>query len=150
MTSKTLKSDQYWKNWGYIFSVTYCVKMLIKVSQIVTVFCNVHELSSVVMPRLYIKFNKSYMSWQPLKTVIFASVIFQCNLLQEDVVQSKPILAVFCNVHELSSIVMLRLYIKYNKIYMSWQPLKMVIFCNFVSIIVLHCDIIIVWHHDCT
>ena len=51
--------------------------------------------------------------------VIFASVIFQCNLLQEDVVQSKPILAVFCNVHELSSIVMSRLYIKYNKIYMS-------------------------------
>ena len=47
------------------------MKMLIKVNQVHTVSFNMHVLSLIVMSRLYIKYNKSYKSWQPLKIVIF-------------------------------------------------------------------------------
>ena len=44
------------------FSVIYCMKMLIKVNQILTVFFNIHLLCLIVISRLYIKYNKSYRS----------------------------------------------------------------------------------------
>ena len=56
-----------------IFSEIYFMKMLIKVNQIRTVSFNMHALCSMVISRLYIKYNKRYRSWQPLKMVIFYS-----------------------------------------------------------------------------
>ena len=53
---------QILQNGRYICSVIYCMKMLIKAHQIHTVSSNMHVLSSVVLSRLYIKYNKSYNS----------------------------------------------------------------------------------------
>ena len=50
-----------------------------------------------------------------------------------------------CNMHAISSIVVLRLYMKYSKSYRSWQPLKMVIFYNFGNIFVP-----VLWRHKFT
>ena len=46
----------------HIFSVIFCMKMLIKVNQIRAGSLNMHALSSIVISRLYIKYNKSYRS----------------------------------------------------------------------------------------
>ena len=53
---------QIFQNGCHVFSVIYCMKMLIKVNQIRTVSSNVHVLSSIVITKLYIKYNKSYRS----------------------------------------------------------------------------------------
>ena len=50
------------QNGCHTFSVIYCAKMLVKVNQIHTASFNMHELSSIIISRLYIKYNKSYRS----------------------------------------------------------------------------------------
>ena len=70
---------------------------------------------------------------------------FQCNLLYENGNQTKPSsYSIFLDMHVLSPIALSRLYIKYNKSYKSWQPLKMVIFYNFGNIFVPA-----LWRHNC-
>ena len=53
---------QILQNGCHIFSVIYCMKMLIKVNEIHTVSSSMHVISSIAILRLYIKQNKSYRS----------------------------------------------------------------------------------------
>ena len=50
------------QNGCHIFSAIYCMKMWIKLNQIHALFLNTHALSSIVISRLYIRYNKSYRS----------------------------------------------------------------------------------------
>ena len=73
---------QMLQNRCHTFSVSYCMKMVIKVNQIHSVS---YVLFSIVLLRFYIKYNKSYRSWQLLKMVIFYDLVtflfLHCDVL---------------------------------------------------------------------